>query len=184
MVQRRKGLWVHHPPMTTARSCSSITPRSPAAGLGRSPKARRCPTTPSRAPRVPPRATFRRSKRRVAIVDGSHRAGRLTFGRDTSMPATCCGRLSMTDSRRGSERGALRMRWLRCVSASPIFRSSGALPLPLGPWRLDAQQLEDALLSRGQRVELWTVVGVGEIEALEGGEDVRAGRLGEAAFGQ
>ena len=41
-----------------------------------------------------------------------------------------------------------------------------------------------SLLGGGERVEFDPVVGVGEIEALEGGEDVRAGGLGEPAFGQ
>ncbi len=40
------------------------------------------------------------------------------------------------------------------------------------------------LLGVGERVELDAVVGVGETESLERGEDVAAGRFRGAAFGQ
>ena len=40
------------------------------------------------------------------------------------------------------------------------------------------------LLGVGERVELDAVVGVGQAEALERGEDVAAGGFGGAAFGQ
>ena len=40
------------------------------------------------------------------------------------------------------------------------------------------------LLGVGELVEFDAVVGVGQAEALEGGEDVAAGRVGGAAFGQ
>jgi hypothetical protein len=46
------------------------------------------------------------------------------------------------------------------------------------------EQFEDASLGGGEAVEADAVEGVGEAEALEGGEDVAAGGLGGAAFGQ
>jgi hypothetical protein len=54
----------------------------------------------------------------------------------------------------------------------------------LGPGRLDVEEFEDALLGVGEAVECDAVVGVGEAESLEGGEDVAAGGCGGAAFGQ
>jgi hypothetical protein len=49
---------------------------------------------------------------------------------------------------------------------------------------LDVEQFEDALLGVGEAVEADAGGGVGEAEALEGGEDVAAGGRGGAAFGQ
>ena len=53
-----------------------------------------------------------------------------------------------------------------------------------GPGWLDVEQFEDAALGVGEAVQADAVGGVGEAEALEGGEDVAAGGLGGAAFGQ
>jgi hypothetical protein len=44
--------------------------------------------------------------------------------------------------------------------------------------------LQDAALGVGEAVQTGAVRGVGEAEALEGGEDVAAGGLGGAIFGQ
>ena len=40
------------------------------------------------------------------------------------------------------------------------------------------------MLGVGEGVELYAVVGVGDAEALEGGEDVAGGGFGGAAFGE
>jgi hypothetical protein len=48
---------------------------------------------------------------------------------------------------------------------------------------LDLEEFEDALLDVGEAVECDAVVGVGEAEALEDGEDAAAGGHGGAAFG-
>jgi hypothetical protein len=53
-----------------------------------------------------------------------------------------------------------------------------------GPGRLDFELLEDAPLGGGEPVERDPVGGVGDAEALEGGEDVAAGGRPGAAFGQ
>src|SRR5215212_1255661 len=58
------------------------------------------------------------------------------------------------------------------------------LPVLGRPGRLNLEQVEDALLGVGETVEDGAACGVGEAEALEGGEDVAAGGLGGAAFGQ
>ena len=54
----------------------------------------------------------------------------------------------------------------------------------LGPGWLDVEQFEDLALGVGEAVEADAVGGVGDAQALEGGEDVAAGWLGGAVFGQ
>jgi hypothetical protein len=46
------------------------------------------------------------------------------------------------------------------------------------------EEVEDVLLGVGELVELDAVAGVGDAQALEGGEDVAAGWFGRAAFGE
>jgi PD-(D/E)XK endonuclease len=67
---------------------------------------------------------------------------------------------------------------------SSIFRGSWRLAVLLWPGRLDLEEFEDASLGGGEAVQADAVGGVGEAETREGGEDVAAGRLGGAAFGQ
>ena len=54
----------------------------------------------------------------------------------------------------------------------------------LGPGWLDVEQFEDLALGVGEAIEADAVGGVGDAQALEGGEDVAAGGFGGAAFGQ
>ena len=54
----------------------------------------------------------------------------------------------------------------------------------LWPGRGDLEEFEESALGRGEAVEADAGLGVGEAEALEGGEDVAAGRFGGAAFGE
>ena len=54
----------------------------------------------------------------------------------------------------------------------------------LGPGEGDLEQFEDAPLGVGEPVEHDPVRGVGEAEALEGGDDVPPGWAGRASFGK
>ena len=69
-------------------------------------------------------------------------------------------------------------------AGSPVFRTWRGLGVLLWPGRLDVEEFEDVALGVGEAVEADAVVGVGEAEALEGGEDVAAGGDGGAAFGE
>jgi hypothetical protein len=61
MVQRRERLWLHHPPIIKASTCSSTAPGSPAVAFGRSLKAAGVPRRRRRARRVRTPRTGRRS---------------------------------------------------------------------------------------------------------------------------
>jgi hypothetical protein len=68
-------------------------------------------------------------------------------------------------------------------TTSPIFRGWMALLRLLWPGQGDVEELEDAALGGGQAVQHDAVGGIGQPQALEGGQDVAAGRPGGAALG-
>src|SRR4051794_11586987 len=83
----------------------------------------------------------------------------------------------------GTARGR-RRRWRRGRCASPVFRTWLGLGVLFWPGRGDLEEFEDLALGGGESVEADAGVGVGEAEALEGGEEVAAGGGGGAAFGE